>query len=361
MRLQACFAETDDAIRGDAPPLHLELDLPAQGVSALFGPSGCGKTTLLRALAGLDRHPQASLRFGEATWQDAQHFLPTHRRAVGYVFQEASLFPHLDVRRNLLYAVKRRPPGHAGLDLDRLTRLLGLEELSTRKPHTLSGGERQRVAIARALAAGPQLLLMDEPLASLDAESRRAILPYLEDLHRELEIPVLYVSHDLDEVARLADHLLLMEAGRILASGPIHAMLTRLDLPLASWDSAAAVLETTGHGFDERFHLTHLTFPGGELVVPGEVLAKGAQARVKVAARDVSLTLEQPHGTSIQNILPCVVEEVQALGRAQVMVRLRVGEGRLLARITQKSAQELALLPEKEVYAQVKSVSLLAS
>jgi molybdate transport system ATP-binding protein len=347
---------------GSAGPSRLDVDLhlPTRGVTALFGPSGCGKTTLLRAIAGLDRHAQGELQFEKTTWQDADHFLAPHHRDLGYVFQEASLFPHLDVRRNLEYGYRRTPKEQRTISLDHAISLLGLEELLQRRPTTLSGGERQRVAIARALAVSPRLLLMDEPLAALDAESRQAILPYLEDLHRELAIPVLYVSHTLDEIARLADHLVLMDNGKVVATGPVMDLLTRLDLPLAVSPDAAAIVETSGAGFDEKFHLTHLEFQGGGLVIPGKVLAQGATARVKLAARDVSLTLDHQESTSIQNIFPADVEEVQEVGAAQVVVRLQVGGTRILSRITQKSASELGLRPGKAVYAQVKSVGLLA-
>lgn len=342
------------------PRLEVDLQIPGQGVTAVFGPSGCGKTTLLRAIAGLDRHPQASIRFGEEVWQGRDRFLPSHRRDLGYVFQEASLFAHLDVRRNLEYGYRRTPQGKRTIPLEQAISLLGLEDLLPRRPSTLSGGERQRVAIARALAMSPRILLMDEPLAALDAAAKQAILPYLEGLHRELAIPVVYVSHTLDEIARLADHLVLMEPGKVVADGAVMDLLTRLDLPLALDPEGAAILETTGAGFEERYHLTHLDFDGGQLVIPGKVLDLGATARVKLAARDVSLTLEHQASTSIQNIFPSVVREIQPVGDAQVVVCLQVGNTRILARITQKSAAELALQPGKAVFAQVKSVGLLA-
>lgn len=340
--------------------LDVDLQIPSRGVTALFGPSGCGKTTLLRAIAGLDRHPQGQLRFGPEVWQDADRFLPSHRRDLGYVFQEASLFTHLDVRRNLEYGYRRTPAAKRTISLDKAIHLLDLEDLLQRNPNTLSGGERQRVAMARALAMSPRILLMDEPLAALDADSKQAILPYLENLHRELAIPVLYVSHTLDEIARLADHLVLMAGGKVVADGPVMELLTRLDLPLALSADGVAVVETTAAGFDGQYHLTHLDFRGGQLVIPGKVLDEGATARVKLAARDVSLTLEHQASTSIQNIFPAVVRELQAVGAAQVVVCLQVGETRILARITQKSATELALRPGKAVFAQVKSVGLLA-
>ena len=195
--------------------LDVALALPQTGVTALFGPSGCGKTTVLRALAGLER-AAGRVALGAEVWQDdaAGRFVPTHERAIGYVIQEAALFPHLDVRRNLAYGLKRIAPGERRIALDQVVELLGITHLLERRPDTLSGGERQRVAIARALATSPKLLLMDEPLAALDAKRKAEVLPYLDRLHAELGIPIVYVSHAIDEVARLADHLVLMDAGR---------------------------------------------------------------------------------------------------------------------------------------------------
>ena len=198
--------------------LDVDLSVPAQGVTALFGPSGCGKTTLLRAIAGLERHPGGSVKMDEVIWQGGEVFVPPHRRPLGYVFQEASLFTHLNVRRNLEYGLKRVPSAGRKVSLEQAIELLGIERLLERRPDRLSGGERQRVAIARALAVSPRLLLMDEPLASLDGARKREIMPHIESLCRELDVPVIYVSHAAPEVARLADHLVLLENGRIMAT-----------------------------------------------------------------------------------------------------------------------------------------------
>ncbi|NNK32184.1 MAG: molybdenum ABC transporter ATP-binding protein, partial [Xanthomonadales bacterium] len=200
--------------------LDVDLELPGRGVTSVFGPSGCGKTSLLRAIAGLDRHVDAYLRVGDICWQDEQRFVPTHRRRLGYVFQEPSLFDHLDIRGNIAYGMKRSPPGERRVRFDEAVELLDLSRFLARRPADLSGGERQRVSIARALASSPRLLLMDEPLAAVDVTRKQEILPYIESLHRELDIPVLHVSHLPEEVARIADHLLLMENGRVKASGP---------------------------------------------------------------------------------------------------------------------------------------------
>jgi len=346
-------------VRGDFS-LDVDFIAPSRGVTAIFGPSGSGKSTLLRAIAGLDYHPQGSLKMAGKTWQDHQCFTPAHQRPFAYVFQEASLFAHLDVRRNLEYGFKRVPQGERRISVEQAIQLLGLEHLVARKPETLSGGERQRVAIARALCVSPKFLLLDEPLAALDTASKQEILPYMESLHNSLGIPVFYVSHTLEEIARLADHLVLLEAGKVVATGPVQKMLTRLDLPLAHSSDAGAIFETQVAGFDEVFHLTHLDFAGGRFAVPGMALTLGQQVRVRIAARDVSLTLEHQGSTSIQNIFPVVVEEVALESDAQVMVRLQVGDAPLLSRITKKSAAELDVQPGKHIFAQVKSVVLLA-
>lgn len=339
--------------------LDVDLNLPSQGVSSLFGPSGCGKTTLLRAIAGLEHHRDGFLKVGDMTWQEAGLFVPPHQRPLGYVFQESSLFPHLSVRRNLEYGVRRVAESERRVSLEQAIALLEIEPLLERKPDTLSGGERQRVAIARALAVSPRLLLMDEPLASLDENRKQEILPYIESLHRELDIPVIHVSHAPDEVARIADHLVLLEAGNVVASGDVHEIFTRLDLPPALDSDAAAIIEAVVAGHDEAYHLTYLEFAGGRVSVPREDLQVGSEVRLKLAARDVSLTLEHQSGTSILNILPAVIDEITDEDSAQVTVRLLAGEAPILARITRKSAVDLALKPGKSVYAQVKSVALL--
>jgi molybdate transport system ATP-binding protein len=340
--------------------LDVDLCVPAHGVTALFGPSGCGKTTLLRAIAGLEHHRNGFLKVGDMTWQAAERFVPPHRRPLGYVFQEASLFAHLSVRRNLEYGVKRVPIEQRKVALAQAIELLGIGPLLERKPDRLSGGERQRVAIARALAVSPRLLLMDEPLAGLDVNRKQEILPYLESVHNQLDIPVIYVSHSPDEVARLADHLVLLEAGRVVGAGRIHEMLTRLDSPLAHGSDAETLIEAAVAGHDDTYHLTHLDFAGGRFTVIRKPLPVGSEVRLRVAARDVSLTLEHQSGTSILNIFPATVDELIAEGEAQVTVRLMVGGVPILARITRKSASLLDLKPGKSVYAQAKSVALLS-
>lgn len=340
--------------------LDVELLAPPRGVTGVFGPSGSGKTTLMRAIAGLDRPIEGRLVVEGEIWQDDTRFLPPHRRSVGYVFQETSLFPHLNVRRNLEYGLRRVPESQHKVAFERAVDLLGLAALLDRDPAGLSGGERQRVAIARALLTSPRLVLMDEPLVGLDLESRSEILPFLERLFAELAIPVLYVSHLPDEVARLADQLVLLEQGRIRAQGPVTEMFTRLDLPLAHTDSAEAVIEAIVFGHDDEFHLTYLEFPGGQFAVPREDLPPGQRVRLRVLAKDVSLTLEHQSGTSILNIFPATVRALSGEKPAQVMVNLDAGGVSILARVTRKSAMALDLEPGRRVYAQVKSAALLA-
>jgi molybdate transport system ATP-binding protein len=344
--------------------LDVALDLPGRGVSALFGPSGSGKTSCLRLIAGLSRSApggQARLCVNGEVWQDerAKVFVPVHQRALGYVFQDAQLFAHLSVAQNIGFGRARIPEKDRSVSLDQAVALLGLGALMNRAPTTLSGGERQRVAIARALATSPRVLLMDEPLAALDAARKAEILPYLATLHTELDIPVLYVSHALDEVARLADHLVLLDAGRVVASGPTSEVLVRLDLPLAHGDSAGAVITATVQSQHPQDFLSTVQFEGGCLLIPHLSTATGQPVRLRVQARDVSLTLSRQVGSSILNILPATVTALSADSPGQTMVSLSVGGTPLLARITQRSAQALNLKPGLALFAQIKGAAIL--
>ena len=347
--------------------LDVTLALPDRGISALFGPSGCGKTTVLRALAGLDR-AEGRIALGYEVWQDdvSGRFVPTHRRALGYVIQEAALFPHLDVRRNLDYGLKRIAPAERRVALDHVVELLGIGPLMARRPATLSGGERQRVAIARSLATSPRLLLMDEPLAALDAKRKAEVLPYLERVHDELAIPIVYVSHAIDEVARLADHLVLMEAGCVVAAGPLADMLARLDLLLPLGEDAGVVLEGVVGERDAQWQLTRLDVgvhaEGGtcSLWARDQGLPLGRRVRLRVLARDVSITLAPQAGTSIGNQLRGTLEAIADDAHpALALVRVRVGGAPLVARLTRRSSHALALAPGLAVWAQVKTVALM--
>ena len=341
--------------------LDVTLALPGRGVTGIFGPSGSGKTTLLRAIAGLERVPGGRLQVNGEVWQDEARrvFMPVHRRPLGYVFQEPSLFAHLTVQRNLDYGQRRTPEASRRVSLAQAVELLGIGPLLQRQPASLSGGERQRVAIARALATSPRLLLMDEPLASLDTPRKAEILPYLERLHDELDIPVLYVSHALEEIARLADHLLLLDAGRVTAAGTPRELMTRLDLPLAQGDTAAALIDATIISLEPAYHLGQAEFSGGTINLPSRSLRLGQRVRVRIQARDVSLTLHRQEGTSVQNILPVTIICLASDMPGQVMVSLDAGGSVLLARVTQKSVDALRLEPGKTLYAQVKGVAVL--
>ena len=342
--------------------LDADLDLPASGVTAIFGPSGCGKTTLLRCIAGLERSAGRLEVNGEA-WQDANKFIPTHRRPLGYVFQDARLFSHLTVRGNLDYGLRRafrRAAGAEARPFGPVIDLLGLDRLLHRLPEHLSGGEQQRVAIARALLTAPRLLLMDEPLAALDHALKQEILPYLERLRDELAMPVLYVSHAADEVARLADHIVVMDGGRVVAQGPLAETLARLDLPIRLGEDAGAVFEATVAERDAEWHLARVEFDGGELWVRDSGAAVGSRLRLRILARDVSIASSRHDDASIMNMLPATVtahagEDHPAL----LLVQLHVGGTALLARVTRHSAKRLDLAPGRRVWAQIKAVALL--
>ena len=342
--------------------LDVDLPMPEKGITALFGPSGSGKTTILRCMAGLERPQGGFLSVAGEVWQDERHriFLPAHKRPLGLVFQEASLFPHLSVLGNLRYGMKRA--GNAkGEGFDAMLDLLGIRALLERTPDSLSGGERQRVSIARALLSRPRLLLMDEPLSALDMKRKQEILPYLESLRDELSIPVLYVSHCLDEVARLADHLILIENGRVTANGPLADILARPDLGTAFAGETGAVLETTVASH-EADGLTRLEFPGGKLYIAGNAHAPGKRLRCHIHASDVSLGLSAHTDTSILNTLPATVvavAETDAPGHVLVQLQLMGGKFLLLARITERSRQKLGIAPGLTVVAQVKSVAIL--
>jgi molybdate transport system ATP-binding protein len=328
-------------------------------VTALFGRSGCGKTTLLRCVAGLERSARGRLVVNGETWQDGNRFIPAHQRPLGYVFQEGQLFPHLSVQANLLYGYRRIPVVQRFVRPDDVVKLLGLKTLLQRRVTEISGGQRQRVAMGRALLTSPRVLLMDEPLAALDAISKAEILPYLERLHDELSIPVLYVSHAIDEVTRLADHMLFMEGGVIRAAGALPELITRWDLPLAHAEGAAAVVEARVTGHDDRHHLTELEFEGGSLVISRENLQRSARVRVRIMARDVAVNLTRPRDSSVLNCLPARVLDVSDDPHpGHVLVRLAVGDVTLLSRITRRSLEHLDLEAGSCVYALVKSVAI---
>ena len=356
--------------RWHRPGFSLDVDvrLPARGVSVVLGASGSGKTTCLRILAGLEPQAVGRIAIADTVWQDTSQgiFVPTHQRAVGYVFQEASLFSHLSVEGNLKFGFERTPVAQRRLAWDESVQLLGIAQLLKRMPHALSGGEHQRVAIARALAASPHVLLMDEPLAALDGARKAEILPWLERLHRALQIPMVVVTHSPDELARLADHVLLLDAGRVLAQGPVSALLTRLDLPLAHSDTAAALVDTRVTEDATVDFLCTLQFDGGRLLLPqsrSPATPMHGRIRVRIQARDVSVSLQMPQQTSVLNILSAQVEDMAEDGHGQVLLGLRVGTGvestRLLSRISLLSARKLGIAPGMAVFAQIKGVAMV--
>jgi molybdate transport system ATP-binding protein len=346
--------------------LDATFSVPAAGVTAIFGPSGCGKTTVARCLAGLQHLPGGFCAIDGDIRQDASTFRPAHQRPIGYVFQEASLFSHLSVKRNLLYGAPRRTNTHGpgGIGLDEVIELLGLSRLLERSPRNLSGGERQRVAIGRALLSQPRLLLMDEPLSALDGPTKSEILPFLERLHERLALPVFYISHDMSEIERLADHLVLMEHGNVVATGPLQALQSDPTLPLAGAREAAVSLDATIDAHDGTYGLLTLRVAGGHLQVPAPVAKPGKRQRLRIAASDVSIARNAPDASSILNVLPARIISNTPLGHGEVIVVLALGAdgngAQLLARITRRSWDLLRLADATSVYAQVKGVSLVS-
>ncbi len=347
-------------LRHAFPGFALQVDFAAPpGVTALFGRSGSGKSTLVNAVAGLLRPDEGRIALGERVLFDSATglHLPPHRRRAGYVFQDGRLFPHLTVRQNLLYGrwfAPRRP----GADLDRISGLLGLDALLDRRPATLSGGEKQRVAIGRAILSNPDLLLMDEPLAALDEARKAEILPYLERLRDELRLPILYVSHSMAEVARLATTVVLIEAGRVTAAGPAADLLSDpAAAPLIGLRDAGALLAARLAEHEED-GLSRLETAAGPIWLPRVPGDPGRTFRLRILAQDVMLALDRPAGLSALNVLPAVVQEIRTGDGPGALVRLAVGDDTLLARITRRSALALNLAPGLRVHAVLKAVSV---
>ncbi len=340
--------------------LDVDLDLSGGGITAVFGRSGSGKTMLLRCIAGLEPTADGLLTVNGETWQDGARRLPVHRRSLGYVFQEARLFPHLSVAANLDFGRRRIAERERRVSLTQAVELLGIAHLLERRPERLSGGERQRVAIARALASSPRLLLMDEPLAALDHARKQEILPYLERLHDELEIPVLYVSHSPDEVARLADQIVVMDDGRAVAHGPLTETLARVDLPLRLGEDVGVVFSGTVLERDGEWHLARIGFDGGEVWVRDGGAAVGRTVRLRILARDVSIARSHHDDVSIMNLLPATITTHAAEDHpALALLQLHVGNTPLLARLTRHSARRLELAPGQQVWVQIKAVALV--
>ena len=340
--------------------LALTARLSGRGVTAVYGPSGSGKSTLLEVIAGL-RKPDTNSRvsFRGETWTGPGITVPPWQRGVGLVFQDARLFPHLDVAGNLTYA-EQRAHGQAAATRAELVDWLGLSELLQRRPETLSAGQKQRVAICRALLNGPELLLLDEPLANLDHRARRECLSLLQQLADRLDLPMLYVTHDIEEVSTLADHILLLDRGKLVDQGSMLAMSSRLDNRLSHQEQAAAILLGEVSSQDDAFGLTEIRVEGQTLFVNHLDQPIGSRRRLRIPARDVSICRQRPDDSSILNILPVTISEIEDCSDARLLLRLALGEQHLLARITRKSAQRLGLAEGEQVFAQIKSVALLS-
>jgi molybdate transport system ATP-binding protein len=348
--------------------LDVDFEIPMRGITALFGPSGCGKTTILRCVAGLNRLPGRLVVGGDA-WQDDAigKSLEPHELPVGYVFQEASLFSHLTVSGNLRYGQRRalKKGVTESFQFDEVVQLLGIERLLDRATGELSGGERQRVALGRAFLTQPRLFLMDEPLSALDRMTKEEILPYFEALRASTTVPTLYVSHDISEIERLADHMVLLESGRLVSAGPLNDLLADPRLPLARSPEAATVLEVRVGPYSAEDGLTALEVGGERLLMPRRIDKEGSAERVRIAATDVSLAVDHPSQTTILNVLPVRVKDIHPLDNAQINVLVTIGhreEGpMLLARITRRAQRVLSFVPGQDGYAQIKAVSLIGS
>ncbi len=336
--------------------LDARVRIEESGITALYGPSGSGKTTLVNILAGLEVPERGRVALAGAVVfdSDAGVNVPPERRRIGYVFQDGRLFPHLSVQANLLYGKRR----NAGLSLDRVVSLLDIGRLLDRRPHALSGGEKQRVAIGRALLANPALLLMDEPLASLDSRRKAEILPFVRTLQDETGIPVVYVSHVMEEIVEIADALVLLDRGTVVASGPVEDLLSRLDLrEQTGRHGPGAAIHATVRSHDQAHGLTQLGFANGGILVPQVDQPEGSTVRIRIRAADVALALERPRDISTLNILEGTIREISPAEGAQVDVLVDAGV-LLWAQVTPLAVQRLHLAPGVRVYALIKAVAI---
>lgn len=346
---------------------HLDIDtvIPSQGVTVIFGGSGSGKTTFLRCIAGLEKAPCGVVKINQQIWQEGTCFVPTHKRELGYVFQEASLFEHLTAQNNLRYAIKRSGQKQDNAFLQQVIDVLGIAGILIKYPSQLSGGERQRVAIARALLIKPKILLMDEPLASLDKARKQEILPYLERLHQSFNIPILYVTHSIDEVVRLADYVLIMQNGKLAAEGSLTELFSRIDIPLGVTEDLGAVLECQFTQLDDKWNLAQVSFDGAHLWLPltanfQQKINQHAKFRVRILASDISISLVAPVDISTLNVIEAKVAYISNEHKAGLSVlSLEVGQSKLLASLTTKSVHELGLKPGNKVWAMIKSVAIV--
>jgi len=342
--------------------LSAAFSLEARGLVAVFGPSGSGKTSLINFIAGLLRPQHGRIVFNGKVLCDTRAGIhaPPYRRHIGYVFQDSLLFPHLSVRNNLIYG---NPGDEAGnsISFERVVEVLGIGDLLARQPHTLSGGERSRVALGRALLSQPQLLLMDEPLSSLDGARKQEVMTLIEQVRDQFMVPIIYVTHSVDEILRLAGNLVLMRAGRVIATGNVEEIFSRLDLgDDAAQPDSGAVITVAVASHDPEYALSTLEFAGGKLIVPRVARAPGEKLRLRILARDVTLSLSRPTDTSVQNIFAGRIAEIGAAHGPYVDMRVDIGAP-ILARLTRKSADRLSLAPGAQVYAQIKAVAISAS
>ena len=340
--------------------LKVDIELPDHGITAIYGPSGSGKTTLLNCIAGLHTSARDNhIVFRGEVWSSEDNILPAHRRRIGYVFQDARLFPHLNVQQNLEYALNRRR-GHSAIEYSQVVNWLELTDLLQQSAHSLSAGQAQRVAIARALLSAPQLLVLDEPLANLDRAARQQCIRCLQTLRDSLDLPMLYVSHDIEEVSQLAEHIVLLTNGTVEDQGSVLELSSRLDTSLSLEEPAAAIALATVVRHDIDFGLTELELEGHSMFVNHLPETPGQQRRVRIPARDVSICRERPSSTSILNILPVTLSAMMQSDEARLLLRLQIGEPHLLARLTRKSAAQLNLIVGDSLYAQIKSAALLS-
>jgi molybdate transport system ATP-binding protein len=339
--------------------LSVHCAIESSGITAIYGHSGAGKTTLLRWLAGLEPQTKGHLSFNDQIWQDDKQQLPSQQRNIAYVFQDGRLFPHLTVRDNLEYSFKRRFNDN-GPGITQVSEWLVINQLLAKMPAELSAGQQQRVAISRALLSAPQLLLMDEPLASLDNHSKKNILHHLKKLQQKLTLPILYVSHDIEEISQIADHLVLMEQGKISAQGSLQQLFTRLDLNISHEENAGSMINAVVSEHDDIYQLTELKINQQLTLQLTKIdCAIGDTVIVRIPARDVSISLNKAKDSSILNILPAIIDEIETTNAAKLLLRLRIGEQILLVRLTRKSVERLRLAVGMSVYAQIKTVALL--
>ncbi len=343
--------------KGNAFRLSLSLAMRSGAVTALYGPSGSGKSTVLLCLAGFcGRSSKSRVHFAGEAWQAGRTWLPPHRRRIGCVFQESTLFPHMSGADNLHYALRRRRM--PGPELEEVAEALDITPLLAHRPAEMSGGQQRRFNLARALLSGPRLLLLDEPMSGMDNRTRGQALDFLDAFRRRFGTAVLYISHSMDEISRLADELVLLQEGQAEAAAPLPELCARLDTSLARSEQAAAVLEGKVRRHDTDFQLSEVEVEGHTLLLGHLHAAAGQLVRVQVPARDLSLALKKPEGSSILNILPAEVDALVEAADNRVLVRLRLGAQYLLARITRKSRENLGLQPGTALYAQVKSAAL---